>query len=1260
MSSRSVLTWSVVSMMILLVTCDNTTIHVKPDKPQHSSQPCPEPCISLFINASQLSDLLTSNTILKLQPGVHSIGQNIVVRNKTNVSLIGDVQGTADVVHIACSEHVSISFVNCSDVIVKDIIFEHCGDILDTSYMNTAIGENYWYQFEYRVLQSALIFVHCTSTTLDNLIITKSPGFGVLGVNMLGNTTVQSISIESSGLPNTCFLSYSVSGPSLGGGILLLFQNTPNGSSNVSNFRLSDSRFLSSCSAFSSINLVPSSGVSAIFGQNMYSLNMIIENSTFINNTVNCLNFIYSTGVSKTKLFINNCIFRDNRIHPVGDLAYSGVVAINYAIPISDLVYLIPEASFTPLPLKLHIPNEVLITDCVFTNNTSYQSSGISFISYSEDYMLKICLKNINFTKNAGYFSSSLVFLQQESNPVVLQVTIENCTFVSNSLFIPEELYVGDQINFFRYASVVAFHNVRYTNFTGSALFEKNNGTSVYLYSSTISLNGSFEFIQNYANIGAGLGLYANSYLLVHEGTNISFINNVARRRGGAIYVEQIQSIPSAFGITCFIQYLSPEDHFYYTRNISVHIYFANNSANEAGNSVYTSQIYSCSWLHNIVFPDMPYTQGTGRISFADPNKQQISSDPNQVCFCSQPWPPKEGIVTACKNKLYETKVYPGETIDIMVIGVRIYEYYRVDRVYGTAPTIIHTTVMAKSNCSINGLKQVVHEVPNYCTTLRYAVSSNSSSSCSLQLRTDFQVNATVVVLETLECPFSFSNKNGICDCHQFLESAKVTNCNLTSQTFRRPGNSWLYTVNNSGTLTEILARNYCDYCNTSDSDLSPTDLDSQCLYKRSGKLCGQCQCGYSSVFGSPQCKICSNAWVSLLIAFAIAGIILVIIIFVLNFTITTGTINGIIFYANIISINGTILFPTSNTFHPPLLVFISFLNLDLGIETCFYDGMDEYAKIWLEYVFPVYLIVIVAVIIVMARYTTWARRAVQGNGVPVLSTLLFLSYTKLLRNSSVVLFYIADITHMPSKDVEIVWRVDANVEYFGYKFTILFIVSLLIFLLIVIPFTMVMLFTKTFLRFKYVSHFKPMLDAYQSTFANPFRFWLGWRLLIRAFLFSTSALDTQTVLLINSTTLCGLAIMQAYFRPFNSFYCNLWDISFLLNLATLFTVSQYFGEANDIMVTVLVGISFVQFGALICYHVIKAFDRYRKEPIQNLKMFHKMNTLLQWIHTALVNSDIYKHLAVPKEPERQKPIRRSSDDYSEMIEPLVMLEGDM
>ena len=1253
-------------MVVSVVTCHNTvTYYVKPDKPMNTSQPCPEPCVSLFINASQLSDLITPNTIFKLLPGIHFIDQDIVVWNKTNVSIIGDVQGTENVAHIACSVNVSISFVNCSNIIVQDILFEHCGNFLDASHMDTGIGKNYWYNFPI-VPKAALIFVHCFSTILRNLFITESPGFGVLGVNMLGNTRVQSVNFEFSGSFPCSIYSDNAQ---FAGGIFLLLQNTPNVlSNNAFTFSLSNSAFLSNCNLLESDedNIVGSSGILIIFGQNLYSLNIIIENTIFGNNIAYRypgLNIIYYTGVSGTKVSINNCSFADNYVeNEHGRKRLQGIVTINYATMINS-IYLKPGASFQKLSSSSYNPNEVSITNCVLINNTSDKSSGISFVSPGEDYTMKVYLRNIYFTKNAGQTSSALLFLQQESPTfsTAFQVTIENCTFFNNSLTIPEDAYISNQINLFRYASVVIFHNIRQIDFIGSASFQKNRGSSIFLHNSVIAFNGTFEFIENYAITGAGLGLYGTSYVIMHEGTNISYIDNFAIWRGGAVYVEKVYSVPNSLANVCYMQYLSPQGNLDETGSIDVHVHFANNSAGEAGNSVFSSVLEDCSWLPNTAFHKLTVFNVTRRIvSFVNPHQQQISTNPNKVCLCSQPPTDTENIKTACHYNSYSATIHPGETINILVVGV--------GDGYGPVPTIVYTSLSKESNCSFDGSRQVVHQTLNNCTNLKYTVTSNSSGICILELNTDAQrPSVTQAFVTILDCPFGFIlNKNGACNCHPLLISADnpamVSNCNLTSQTFRHRGNSWLHTVNNSGTLTEVIARSYCSfgYCNTIDSDLSLTDLDAQCLYKRSGILCGQCQSGYSSVFGSPQCRVCSNAWLSLLIIFAIAGVTLVTIIFVLNLTITSGTINGIIFYVNIISINGTILFPVSNGFHP-LFVFISFLNLDLGIEACFYDGMDEYAKVWLEYVFPVYLIVIVGVIIIMARYTSWAQRAVQSNGVPVLSTLLFLSYTKLLRNASTSLFYNVGITHLPSGRIERVWAVDANVEYFGLKFTILFVVSLLIFFLIVIPFTFVMLFTKTVLRFKYVSYFKPMLDAYQSPFANPFRFWLGCRLLIRAFLFSISALDTQNILLINSITLSGLAIMQGYFRPFNNFYCNLWDLSFLLNLAILFVASQYFGKANNIMVTILIGIVFIKFGALIVYHVIKVFSQHRMDCIRNSKMFLKTNILLHKTNISLVNSDIYKHLAViMQEPVRYKPTE-SSDvmSYSEMREPLVILDDN-
>ena len=97
-----------------------------------------------------------------------------------------------------------------------------------------------------------------------------------------------------------------------------------------------------------------------------------------------------------------------------------------------------------------------------------------------------------------------------------------------------------------------------------------------------------------------------------------------------------------------------------------------------------------------------------------------------------------------------------------------------------------------------------------------------------------------------------------------------------------------------------------------------------------------------------------SNPYLLLLIVFALAGLALVVFLIFCNLTVTEGMINGIVFYANIVHINRSIFFPSTKG--NLLTVFIAWLNLDLGIDTCFYEGMDAYAKAWLQFVFPTYI----------------------------------------------------------------------------------------------------------------------------------------------------------------------------------------------------------------------------------------------------------------------------------------------------------------
>jgi len=131
---------------------------------------------------------------------------------------------------------------------------------------------------------------------------------------------------------------------------------------------------------------------------------------------------------------------------------------------------------------------------------------------------------------------------------------------------------------------------------------------------------------------------------------------------------------------------------------------------------------------------------------------------------------------------------------------------------------------------------------------------------------------------------------------------------------------------------------------------------------------------------------------------------------------------------------------------------------------------MDDYAKMWLQLTFPIYLIFIATSLIIASCYSIIIQRLTAHRTLPVLATLFLLSYAKILRTVSSVLFFYSSITHLSySKHTTLLWSVDANVPLFGVRFIILFIVYLILFL-ILLPFYVILMFTRALSRFQFIN----------------------------------------------------------------------------------------------------------------------------------------------------------------------------------------------
>ena len=374
-----------------------------------------------------------------------------------------------------------------------------------------------------------------------------------------------------------------------------------------------------------------------------------------------------------------------------------------------------------------------------------------------------------------------------------------------------------------------------------------------------------------------------------------------------------------------------------------------------------------------------------------------------------------------CSITEYTITAYPGETLTIPAVAV--------GQRFGTVPTTVHSNFELRSksrlsalqyaqlvNVNCTNLMYTIHSSPNRTEAMKLAVKKHNIPEKKVQTETLYQLQTALEILMTLsklnfdsvlreymklqfseltvrigvkQCPlgFVFNNSSQTCICHPKLQQNEI-NCSIDTQTVYRRSPLWINATLLNETYTLVLVHNHCpfDYCKDGDIQLNMEYPDEQCALSRSGVLCGSCQQNLSHVLGSSNCKECSSHFLLLIPVFIIAGIVLVVFLMLLNLTVSVGTINGLIFYANIVRANQAIFFlpGTNNEF---LSIFIAWLNLDLGIETCFYSGLDAYAKTWLQFLFPVYIWVIVVVIIVSSHYSTTAAKLSGRNAIQVLAT---------------------------------------------------------------------------------------------------------------------------------------------------------------------------------------------------------------------------------------------------------------------------------
>ena len=773
------------------------------------------------------------------------------------------------------------------------------------------------------------------------------------------------------------------------------------------------------------------------------------------------------------------------------------------------------------------------------------------------------------------------------------------------------------------------------TNIIGNTA--KQSGGGMYLTATSIEISTNWLCIYENSAKQNGGGLFLEHTSLIY--LNKVFAEDMAKANqlvikldfkdnyanyGGAIYVadisnadQQCEGVKAEAGEAmseCFLQVqaLYPHENKYVKKYIYNNTFFTNNTAQHSGGDIYGGLLDRCT--------PSPYTELTEifnissftglkiieKIAWFDWAKgknfmnisrlyKHISSDAVQLCFCSD-------NITNCSFQNRTVTVKKGHTFSISVAIV--------DQVgHILKGTVISSFWPHKGKQNLKEGQQN-QPVQNRCKTLQYNVYSNLHNT-TMQLYPDgpcanrgISKRSINITFKPCDCPTGFERTSihDTCDCtcdrrlKPFVDGCFYND----SKSKIEVRNFWITYVNRTRQRTKteflILGCPY-DYCAKIPINISLQDtltIDKQCAFNRTGMLCGKCEEGLSNVFGNSNCKQCSDYFLLLLLPFALAGIALVTFILYFNMTVAVGTINGLILYANIVAANRHIFLPLDSTNF--LTVFISWLNLDLGIETCFYNGMDSYTKALLQLVFPAYLFVITGLIIVLCEYSgRFGSLLARRNPVATLCTLILLSYSKLFRSIITFLQY-TTITY-PDNSTEYVWLYDSNVPYYQLSRIPMFLIAAII-ITVGVVYTSLLLSAqylqryshKILLRWVRKPKYNAFIDAYQAPFTPKHRYWFGLTLLVRIvhFLISAFLSDTVTILSVGVIILV-LLLLKLYNKTiYKSKLNDFLETSFFTALMVLSLATYYVRESNSnqtVLAYISMATSFLGFLFILCYH---------------------------------------------------------------------------
>ena len=1121
---------------------------------------------------------IRSGDVIHLNTSViHPLTVDCVINNTSDITLRGPHNSGSAI--IDCEHNGSLSIINACNVTLCSVTITNCGTAITSRHANNLQLPN---ALKNQVI--AVLLMNCVNIMISNVVMTDNLGINLVGINVLGSSILDNVTIQNV-VPLGSKDSYQTSSAALFEFLEMNCNHLLCNAINCSDLLHNNSLLINNSQLVNNSNTLPeivlkyfnsyyyyvsfektvnvsvplvAPGLTVGFLQNdVYSVCVLVNGTKFIRNRGRFgggLFVAYANPVKNYSIKIDNCIFQENSV----DKKY---IQTSYgASIIATSLFYGHAKSHNSNHLDSKPQSKVLdllaISNSNFTDNSAVIGTCVYLYLFVNSHSVSITLDNLLFNNNDGDVATAVyaedhLLYEKES---MVHVTMTNITAKNNKLVHATGQYSKplSHVN-----GMFVFFNVHSVAMDGSSNYFLNNAPGVMGLSRTdVSFNGVFHFVNNTTpHNGGAVYLSSGSTMIIENNSFVLFENNKADLRGGAVYSDSSEGF-AELAAACPIQFdINEPSH--------IHINFSNNTAVYGGNAIYASQLYPCGWfprygslsynekviqIYKNIFNfslsghevcnvsghevtqtaphELHYELSNTCFNISD---HQITSAAHQVCFCNN-----NSTKTCCRS--HKISIIPGTKAKFCLMVV--------DNEKSPVRSVVHfmsnvtTTVPKKVNVSV------------CCTEVEvtfYGI-HNKVVNVTLRPSVPLYTEGVNLTISFKDCSVGFTQEENpqSCVCNEVLR--KENFCDENRLVI--PQGAWMGKIGQS-----LYFKLYCDvaYCKYSSHGIHFNNNTSVCRKNRDGILCGKCKEDYSVVFGSQDCYRCYNYALVSLLGYAIVGIIVVFLLSVLKLTVDRGTINGVIFFANIVYITHNLLYIADIKALPGIF---NMINLDVPTNICFYHGMTALAKYAISFIFPMYLWFLVLLMILLINRFPSVSRVIQSPA-QLLATLIYLSYSKLLLIITFILTPIEVSEIAPTKNITIThyrWYHDPNVAYGDLRHLVLVTVSLLLFFVVLLPFAVVLTFPNYSLGFRCLVRFKPIIDSYTAPYKDRWGFWLGIRLLILIFFYILLTIqqlyrNPKDLLLIVLLFVIPLIGVQLYYKPYKNRWVNLLDTLFLLNI---------------------------------------------------------------------------------------------------------------